>query len=575
MPPSAIGLSSRRIDVCDCWAPRARTLPLRIQVPEVRRSRSSTAGGRRAFLQHTGLRVYEAGSRNASGQTLDNLTRLWLTESGAPFDLVAALGAQDRKIYVARSRKLIIVRTGLTWPPADRSFNRDEGIAEGRYSKLFGEPKVTLAAWFGSIVRPSRNPMMTESSSRALDATRADAEAQDAFGERVRRYQDAAFASAYAILKDRTAAEDATQAAFLTAWLRRNDLREPLAFGSWLRTIVRTECFRIIRRGRVTTVPLDEMPPPSAAPAPDPVHAAELRTVLLDAIATLSEADRTVIGLRYMSDSSYQEISDFLGLPVSTVKKRLHDARKRLLAWFTSQTAGALARAMLRDFRPSRDSRLEARVMNLTAFLDKVVRGDVTAVSAALDAQPALRDRKGEGKPLWSGSANALTVAAMSGRTDMVKLLIRRGAQLEPDNAIDVSPLVSAAVEGRSDVVRVLLAAGASVDIFAACALGDGARTSVLLAADPGVARARTSDGKTPLHFCRSVDVARRLLDAGARPDLDAVDDAGVTPLGWIGATGRYKDVCQFLIAQGATARILGYLRRLCARRPRRSHQAA
>jgi RNA polymerase sigma factor (sigma-70 family) len=395
--------------------------------------------------------------------------------------------------------------------------------------------------------------MMTESSSRALDSTTADAEAQDAFGELVRRYQDAAFASAYAILKDRGAAEDATQAAFLTAWLRRNDLREPLAFGSWLRAIVRTECFRIVRRGRVTTVPLDEMPATSTAPAPDPVHAAELRTVLLDAIATLSEADRTVIGLRYMSDSSYQEISDFLGLPVSTVKKRLHDARKRLLAWFKSQTAGALARAMLREFRPSRDAGLEARVMNLTAFLDKVVRGDIAAVSAALDAQPALRDRKGEGKPLWSGSANALTVAAMCGRADMVKLLIGRGAPLEPDNATGVSPLVSAAVEGRSDVVRVLLEAGAMADIFAACALGDGARASILLAADPGVARARASDGKTPLHFCRSVDVAGRLLDAGARPDLDAVDDAGVTPLAWIGATGRYKDVCRYLIAQGAT----------------------
>ena len=395
--------------------------------------------------------------------------------------------------------------------------------------------------------------MLTESSSRALDSTSADAEAQDAFGELVRRYQDAAFASAYAILKDRAAAEDATQAAFLTAWLRRSDLREPLAFGGWLRTIVRTECFRIIRRGRVTTVPLDEMPPTSAQPIPDPVHAAELRTVLLDAIATLSEADRMVIGLRYISDSSYQEISDFLGVPVSTVKKRLHDARKRLLAWFTSQTAGALARAMLRDFRPSQDSRLEAQVMNLTAFLETVVRGDIVAVSRALDAQPALRDRKGEGKPLWSGSINALTVAAVCGRTDMVKLLIGRGAPLEPDNAIDVSPLVSAAVEGRSDVVRVLLEAGARVDIFATCALGDGARTSVLLAADPGVARARTSDGKTPLHFCRSVDVAGRLLDAGARLDLDAVDDAGMTPLEWIGATGRYKEVCQYLIAQGAT----------------------
>jgi len=50
------------------------------------------------------------------------------------------------------------------------------------------------------------------------------------------------------------------------------------------------------------------------------------------------------------------------------------------------------------------------------------------------------------------------------------------------------------------------------------------------------------------------VDVAASLLAAGARADLEAVDDSGLTPLQWIGATGRYKDVCRYLIAQGAKA---------------------
>jgi hypothetical protein len=40
----------------------------------------------------------------------------------APADLVAALGAQDRKIYVAPSRRLIVIRTGQTAP--DRDFNQ-------------------------------------------------------------------------------------------------------------------------------------------------------------------------------------------------------------------------------------------------------------------------------------------------------------------------------------------------------------------------------------------------------------------------------------------------------------------
>jgi ankyrin repeat protein len=117
-----------------------------------------------------------------------------------------------------------------------------------------------------------------------------------------------------------------------------------------------------------------------------------------------------------------------------------------------------------------------------------------------------------------------------------------------------VSPLATAAVEGRSDIVAILLEAGATVDIFAACALGDSARLEALLAANPGRARACTSDGKTPLHFCRTVSVAAILLAAGAHADLEAVDDAGMTPLQWIAATGRYKDVCGYLITQGANA---------------------
>jgi ankyrin repeat protein len=142
----------------------------------------------------------------------------------------------------------------------------------------------------------------------------------------------------------------------------------------------------------------------------------------------------------------------------------------------------------------------------------------------------------------------------MSGRAEMVKLLIAHGAHVEPDNPVDVSPLAAAAVEGRTEVVKILLDAGANVDIHAACALGDGPRAAALLTENPDVAHARTSDGKTPLHFCRSVDVAGRLLAAGARAELEAVDDSGLTPLQWIAATGRYKEVCRYLIAQGAKA---------------------
>ena len=172
-------------------------------------------------------------------------------------------------------------------------------------------------------------------------AMKTESEAREAFGELVKRYQNAAIAYAYAILRNHAGAEDAAQAAFLTAWRRRADLREPKAFGSWLRTIVRTECCRISRRMHLATVPLDEAFGGRAEPSAGNMRDPELQHLLLTAIEALPDSDRTVIALRYMSDFSYQEMCDFLEIPLSTVKKRLYEARRRLRATLTASTGGA------------------------------------------------------------------------------------------------------------------------------------------------------------------------------------------------------------------------------------------
>jgi RNA polymerase sigma factor (sigma-70 family) len=393
-----------------------------------------------------------------------------------------------------------------------------------------------------------------ELSNRAVSRTVFEPEAREAFGELVKRYQNAAIAYAYAILRDHAGAEDAAQAAFLTAWLRRADLREPKAFGGWLRTIVRTECSRISRRMHLVTVPLEDAfggrAEPSAGNGPDP----ELHHLLLTAIATLPDADRTVIALRYMSDFSYQEMCDFLEVPLSTVKKRLHEARRRLRASLPASTGEHRTRQVLRRVRVTTDPRLGEEIMELTNFLDQVGRGDVAAVAAALDAHPEWLVARGKNERLWTSGYNALAVAALAGQTAVVQLLLARGAHLATPLAAGVSPIALAAIEGRTEVVPVLLGGGVRVDIFAAAATGDAERVTTFVRSHPAVVGERTFDGKTPLHFCRGVEVAQVLLTAGA--DIDAVDDSGHTPLQWISNTGKYKAVCRYLIAQGAKAEV-------------------
>ena len=393
---------------------------------------------------------------------------------------------------------------------------------------------------------------MRDPSNHAVGRTVSDAEAREAFGELVRRYHGAATAYAYALLRDYAGAEDAAQAAFLSAWLHRDDLREPQAFGGWLRTIVRTECSRIARRTRLVTVPIDtafaERPEPSTGDTRD----WELRQHLLKAINALPEPDRALIALRYLSDFSYEEIRGFLELPLSTVKKRLHDARKRLRIWLLTSASEERTRQVMRRPTNAPHPRLEERIMQLTEFLDSVARGDVAAVAAALDAHPEWLDATGDNQRKWHAGWNAFAVAAVSGQAGVAQLLLARGAHTREAARAGVSPIALAAVEGRRNVVDVLLQGGMPVDLFAAAAIGDAQRVAAFLRDNPALVRERAYDGKTALHFCRSTEVAEVLLTAGA--EIDAVDDSGCTPLQWISNTGRYKAVCRHLIAQGAGA---------------------
>ncbi|HET9467423.1 MAG TPA: sigma-70 family RNA polymerase sigma factor [Vicinamibacterales bacterium] len=367
------------------------------------------------------------------------------------------------------------------------------------------------------------------------------------FSRLVDQYQDAGFAYAQSILGDRAAAEDATQAAFLAAWLHFRELRDKAAFGAWFRKIVRTECVRLLRQGR-PAASLDVLAG-SDEPRHDTSGILELRLVLLKGIAALAEHERSVISLKYLSELSYAETAEFLEVPVSTVKKRLHDARRKLRSWLDSHAGDLSGRELLKELRPSTHAILKERIMTFTEFLEVIASGDLPRVQAALDDHPDFLGAEDAVPQFSSVSANALTVAGVCGRTDVVRLLLARGA-LAAVSATSISPLAYTAIEGRSEIVQILMDAGAEPDIFAAAALGDADTVQQLLTADHAVAMERTPDGRTPLHFARSVPVAELLLRHGA--DIHATDSYGQTAVEWTAATGRHKDVVAHLVARGA-----------------------
>lgn len=152
----------------------------------------------------------------------------------------------------------------------------------------------------------------------------------EAVEELVRRFRPWALDFATAIIDDRDLAEDAVQEAFVVAVQRLSDLREPNAFPGWFRQIIRTQAGRITRSRRELPTELGDVVSTTGCTSLQQLQDEELRSVVRQALSPLTGPGRDTAELFYLEDMSCSSISDRLGVPEGTVKRRLYDARARL-----------------------------------------------------------------------------------------------------------------------------------------------------------------------------------------------------------------------------------------------------
>ena len=167
---------------------------------------------------------------------------------------------------------------------------------------------------------------------------------EGAFAELFRRHEARAVRLAFGLLGDRGAAEDVKQEAFLRTFRSLGRMNADVAFTSWLHRHVvwaaRTQLRRAHRRHEVT----------ADATAVDPgggqaeLDRHELRTTLVGALQTLTQASREVVALRFYLDLTEAEIAGIVGCRRGTVKSRLSRALRQL--------AASPALADLRDLHP-------------------------------------------------------------------------------------------------------------------------------------------------------------------------------------------------------------------------------
>jgi RNA polymerase sigma-70 factor, ECF subfamily len=162
-----------------------------------------------------------------------------------------------------------------------------------------------------------------------------------AFSELVDLYKDKVYHISYRMLGNRQEAEDVAQETFLRVYANLDNYDPQYKFSTWIYRIASNLSIDAIRK-RKKNLSLDaEITGADGAVWHDRLADAgkgpeeelltdELQEEVQGAIMGLNPKYRAVMLLRYIEDLSLQEISDVVGLPISTIKTRIHRGREAL-----------------------------------------------------------------------------------------------------------------------------------------------------------------------------------------------------------------------------------------------------
>lgn len=185
----------------------------------------------------------------------------------------------------------------------------------------------------------AREALLTPPEARSAEAGRQS----ERFDEIVRRYGRHVFNLAYRMTGNDADAQDLTQEAFLRVFRSLDRIRPGVPLEGWLYRIVTNLFIDSLRRRRRVRVESLDQPATTRAggelerAVPDPTGDPEALVVdpvvdghVQQALGELSPELRAVVLLADLEGFAYEEVAQILGVPLGTVKSRLHRARRFL-----------------------------------------------------------------------------------------------------------------------------------------------------------------------------------------------------------------------------------------------------
>ena len=158
---------------------------------------------------------------------------------------------------------------------------------------------------------------------------RARAGDHAAFRELIDRQGHRCYAIAYRIIREHEPARDAVQQAFVQAWRDLPQLRDADRFEPWLYRLLVRACYQESGRRRAWA---SRMAVTSIEPRADGDFTTDVaeRDAMDRAFLRLTQEHRAVVVLHHYVGLPLAAIADVVGVPIGTVKSRLHHATSAL-----------------------------------------------------------------------------------------------------------------------------------------------------------------------------------------------------------------------------------------------------
>ncbi len=171
---------------------------------------------------------------------------------------------------------------------------------------------------------------------------------QKAYTALMEKYRNSVYHLILKIVKSPEDAEDIMIESFAKAFDHLDQYSNNYAFSTWLYKITSNTCIDFLRKKSIDKVSLDNQGKAvldnlnyitSSNPETELIRSQRI-SKLQHAVHSMDEIFSRVIALRYFKEYSYEEISEELGIPITTIKVQLHRAKKVLLRKFMSEMDG-------------------------------------------------------------------------------------------------------------------------------------------------------------------------------------------------------------------------------------------